>query len=130
MRSWLITAISLPNSRYPFSCEADLPASLPVSDVDLCVILGNLMENAIQGSLTIPAAERIIHLSIDMESKELYILLTNRFDGFIQERDGRILSSGKRVTASAFPQSGLPQKNITVWPALNIMSRNFPPASC
>ena len=80
----------------PFHCEADLPASLPVSDVDLCVILGNLMENAIQGSLTIPAAERYIHLSIDMESKELYILLTNRFDGFIQERDGRILSSREK----------------------------------
>ena len=78
----------------PFHCEADLPASLPISDVDLCVILGNLMENAIQGSLTIPAAERCIHLSMDTEDPgELYILLTNRFDGFIQERDGRILSS-------------------------------------
>ena len=81
----------------PFHCEADLPASLTVSDVDLCVILGNLMENAIQGSLTIPAAERYIHLSMDTEDPgELYILLTNRFDGFIQERDGRILSSREK----------------------------------
>ncbi len=52
------------------------------------------MENAIQGSLTIPPADRYIRLSIDMEDPgELYILLTNRFDGFIQERDGTILSS-------------------------------------
>ena len=80
--------------RIPFLCEADLPSSLSVSDVDLCVILGNLMENAIQGSLTIPPADRYIRLSIDMEDPgELYILLTNRFDGFIQERDGMILSS-------------------------------------
>ena len=80
--------------RIPFLCEADLPSSLSVSDVDLCVILGNLMENAIQGSLTIPPADRYIRLSIDMEDPgELYILLTHRFEGFIQERDGMILSS-------------------------------------
>ena len=54
------------------------------------------MENAIQGSLTIPATERYIQLSIDLESRELYILLTNRFDGFIKEQDGRILSSREK----------------------------------
>ena len=89
------------------------------------------MENAIQGSLTIPADERYIHLFMDTEDPgELYILLTNRFDGFHPERDGRF-SSRKRVTASAFPQSGLPQKNITVWPALEYHEQEFfPPASC
>ena len=67
----------------PFHCEADLPASLTVSDVDLCVILGNLMENAIQGSLTIPAAERYIHLSMDTEDPgdELRQLLQLLFRG-------------------------------------------------
>ena len=72
------------------------------------------MENAIQGSLTIPPADRYIRLSIDMEDPgELYILLTNRFDGFIQERDGTILSSREnghgiglssiRATAEKYP---------------------------
>lgn len=69
------------------------------------------MENAIQGSLTIPAAERYIHLSMDTEDPgELYILLTNRFDGFIQERDGRILSSREKGHGIGLSSTGLPQK--------------------
>ena len=69
------------------------------------------MENAIQGSLTIPAAERYIHLSMDTEDPgELYILLTNRFDGFIQERDGRILLPGKGSRYRPFLNPGYRRK--------------------
>lgn len=35
----------------PFSFELDLPAELPVSKIDLCSVLSNLLENALEASL-------------------------------------------------------------------------------
>lgn len=34
----------------PFSCHLDLPAQLPVSEMDMCVVLQNLLENALEAS--------------------------------------------------------------------------------
>ena len=95
----------------PFHCEADLPASLTVSDVDLCVILGNLMENAIQGSLTIPAAERYIHLSMDTEDPGEFLHSSHKPVRRLHPGAGRPDSLFlKRVTASAFLNPGYRRK--------------------
>lgn len=40
------------------TCKAVVPESLTVDDVDLCVILGNLFDNALESCEKLPAAER------------------------------------------------------------------------
>lgn len=73
----------------------DLPEQITVSDVDLCTILGNLLENAIQGCLTI-ASRRFINLSVDItKNAELYIIAVNSFDGSVRQSEGKYLSTKK-----------------------------------
>lgn len=62
--------------------KVELPGELPITDVDLCTILGNLLENAIDGSSDATPAQRFINLSVDLtENGELYIVCVNSFDG-------------------------------------------------
>ncbi len=46
-------------------------AALPISDVDLCVILGNLMDNAIEACRQIPVDERWLRLYLDTQGEQL-----------------------------------------------------------
>ena len=73
-------------------CVVSLPEALTVSEVDLSLILGNLLEIAINGGLTVPASERHLELSIDVtEDAELYLVIRNSFDGIVQRRENRFV---------------------------------------
>ena len=73
----------------------DLPEQIGVSDVDLCSILGNLLENAIQGCLTVDS-QRFINLSVDItKNGELYIISVNSFDGSVKKAEQKYLSTKK-----------------------------------
>ena len=51
----LNSKISLAKSKHiPVRADAHIPVALAVSDLDLCVILGNLFDNAIEASLRLP----------------------------------------------------------------------------
>ena len=52
-------------------------AKLPFSDVHLCVILGNLMDNAIEACEKIPTEQRFIRLYLDTKGEQLYLSLQN-----------------------------------------------------
>lgn len=51
--------------------------ALPISDVDLCVILGNLMDNAIEACQQIPVGERWLRLYLDTQGEQLYLSIQN-----------------------------------------------------
>lgn len=44
----------------PVRADADIPVSLTTSEIDLCVIIGNLFDNAIEASLALPEEKRMI----------------------------------------------------------------------
>ena len=48
-----------------------------MSELDLCVILGNLFDNAMEASLALPPQERLIRVNLDMKGTQLYISFTN-----------------------------------------------------
>lgn len=52
-------------------------AKLPFSDVDLCVILGNLMDNALEACEKIPEEQRFIRLYLDTKGEQLYLSIQN-----------------------------------------------------
>lgn len=67
----------------------DLPDQLPVTDIDLCSILGNVLENAIDGCRTISPEKRSIQLSVTTRHDAwLYIVSTNTFDGITKQKNG------------------------------------------
>ena len=57
--------------------DAKVPVELKMSDIDLCIVIGNLFDNAIEASLALPEEERLIHLSMDIKNTQLYMCLTN-----------------------------------------------------
>ncbi len=57
--------------------DANIPVVLRVSELDLCIILGNLFDNAIEASLALPEEKRLIRVYIDMKGPQLYISFTN-----------------------------------------------------
>lgn len=50
---------------------------IPIADVDLCVILGNLLDNAIESCEKIPAEDRFIRLYMENRGEQLYLSIQN-----------------------------------------------------
>lgn len=57
--------------------DAHIPLALKTSELDLCVILGNLFNNAIEASLELPEEQRLIRIYMDIKNTQLYISFTN-----------------------------------------------------
>ncbi|MCI8327009.1 MAG: GHKL domain-containing protein [Lachnospiraceae bacterium] len=67
----------------------ELPEPLPFSEIDMAVLFGNLMENAIAGCQTAPEETRYFCLTTEIcHENTLYIVSTNSFDGKVRKRKG------------------------------------------
>ena len=91
----LNSKISLARSRHiQVRSDASVPVALDISELDLCVILGNLFDNAIEASLALPEEERLIRVYIDRKGEQLYISFTNfTASGKREKREGRFRST-------------------------------------
>jgi sensor histidine kinase YesM len=58
-------------------CKAELPEQLIISDIDMCIILGNLLDNAIEACMQIEEDKRFIRIYISMMKNQLYISIQN-----------------------------------------------------
>lgn len=63
-----------------------------ISDTSLCVIFGNLLENAIEACNHMGEGERFIGLCSRLQHSTLTITMDNSFDGKVTARDGRLIS--------------------------------------
>ena len=68
----------------------ELPEPLPATGLDMVSLFGNLIENAIDGCLTIPERRRYFCLTAEnRHGNRLYIVSTNSFDGKVRkDKDG------------------------------------------
>ncbi len=66
-----------------FSVNLNIPTSMNVKDVVLSGVLGNALDNAIEASLYLPEEERKVTVSMYIDRKNLFIEITNNFDGRI-----------------------------------------------
>lgn len=57
--------------------DANIPIELKIKDVDLCTVIGNLFDNAIEASMKLAKDERMIRVYMDMKGTQLYISFTN-----------------------------------------------------
>ena len=57
--------------------DAHIPFKLSTSELDLCVIIGNLFDNAIEACMKLPEEQRIIRVYMDMKNTQLYLSFTN-----------------------------------------------------
>ncbi len=74
----LNSKISLARSKHiEVRADAHIPVLLKISEIDLCCIIGNLFDNAIEASLELPEDKRMIRVYMDMKGSKLYISFTN-----------------------------------------------------
>ena len=74
----LNSKISLARSRnIPTLVDAHIPVKLKMSELDLCCIIGNLFDNAMEASMALPEEKRMIRVYMDMKGTQLYISFTN-----------------------------------------------------
>ena len=106
--------------RIPVTIDAHVPFALSVSQVDLCAILGNLFDNAIEATLPLPEEERMIRIYIDTKNTQLYISFTNtaagrrleKVDGLFRSTKGAGRGFGlKRVDAIVKRLGGYVSRN-------------------
>jgi len=73
---------------------AIVPQTVSISGVELSVLIGNLLDNAIEACMRIPKKEdRFIRIYIDIVKKQLYISVTNSMMGKVKKNGMQYLSS-------------------------------------
>ena len=75
--------------------DAHIPVKLSFSEIDLCCIIGNLFDNAIEASMKLPPDRRLIRVYMDTKNTQLYISFTNFTAGGKMQKDGRLFRSTK-----------------------------------
>lgn len=75
--------------------DAHIPMKLKLSEIDLCCIIGNLFDNAIDASMALPKEQRLIRVYMDMKGAQLYISFTNFTAGGKLHKQGKLFSTTK-----------------------------------
>lgn len=80
------------------NAKAIVPDKLVISDVDLCVIIGNLLDNAMEAcEKQEEASERFIRVFIGVLKKQLYISVTNSVGGEVRKHGKHYISMKNSV---------------------------------
>lgn len=91
----LNSKISLMNTKsIRVDATARVPASLSVSDIDLCIIIGNLLDNAMEACERLPEEGRFVRIYITIKGTHLYMSFTNAA-GKKQTKVGNVFASTK-----------------------------------
>ena len=75
--------------------DAHIPVRLKSSEIELCCIIGDLFDNAIEASVKLPEDKRLIRVYMDMKNTQLYISFTNFTAGKKLQKDGGLFHTTK-----------------------------------
>ena len=81
-------------------CEvrAQIPANLPrVSDGDLCVLIGNLLENALEACRRMKEGPKSLKFRARIQGELLTVIVDNTYDGKVRFYRGKYLSSKREA---------------------------------
>ncbi len=77
----------------PVDAVARVPDDLKISEIDLCAIIGNLLDNAIEAVLPLSPEARFIRIYIGMLKSQLYISVTNSTASEPRKISGKYVST-------------------------------------
>ncbi len=88
-----------------FSAEVNIPATLPLSDTELCALLSNGLENAVcAAAQTDGDSQRTVRINCQLHKDKLLIYISNPYRGTVIMREG--------LPESHQPQHGFGAKSI------------------
>lgn len=73
--------------------KAAVPKTLAVSDIDLCVVIGNLIDNAVESCEKVAPENQFIRLYIGIFQKQLYLLVSNATSETVRKLDEQYIST-------------------------------------
>ncbi len=86
------------------SFRVDIGEQGTISDVELCTMIGNILDNAVAAASEAEGKDRFIELSMEIQGGNwLYIVETNGFGGHINMRNGRYFSTKKGGSGLGIP---------------------------
>lgn len=75
-------------------CYVFVPETLDFDGADLCIILGNLLDNALEAVKNLPAEKGRIELSMSQVKGSLSIVVKNPYEGkILEDRNGQLLTN-------------------------------------
>lgn len=77
-----------------FECDIHIPMQLPFKGADLSIVIGNVLDNALEASVLIEKDQPFIRYYMKYEKPSLIITVINRYCGkIIRSRDGKIMTN-------------------------------------
>ncbi len=76
------------------NAKAKIPDHTPVTDIDLCVIIGNLLDNAVEENKMLSPQDRFLRIYIGQKNTQFYLAFTNAA-GEKRIRQGSLFHSSK-----------------------------------
>ncbi len=73
--------------------KATVPKELAVSDIDLCVVIGNLIDNAVEACEKVDPEHQFIRLYIGILRRQLYVSVTNATSEVVRKLDEEYITS-------------------------------------
>ena len=91
--------------------DVRIPVLLTTPELDLCTIIGNLLDNAMEACMELPPEKRLIRIYMEMKGNFLYFALTNTAGGKKKKHFGTTRGEGRglglgRVDAIVKKQGG------------------------
>lgn len=86
--------------------KANVPEGLPMSDVELCSVLGNMLDNAVEACAALPEEERFMRVYIGKLKGQLYLSVQNAA-GEVRKERGAYLSTKESDSAEPLHGYGL-----------------------
>lgn len=71
----------------------DIPDNSRIQEVDMCSVLGNILENAVDGCKTLTEGRRYFNLTVEPRNGSLYIVTTNNFGEKLKKNGKDYLST-------------------------------------
>lgn len=76
-----------------FIVKLEIPMSLPFDNADMCIILGNALDNALEANIRADIEKRYVKLNMRMDMNNLAVIIENSFSGHISKnKKGKILT--------------------------------------
>lgn len=79
----------------PVTCDAFLPETLLITDVDLCTLLGNVLDNAIESCERLSVSERFIRVYMALNKEQFYLSVQNATVESPNENQKQLMSKKK-----------------------------------
>lgn len=91
----------------PIDWKLELPQRLPMPEAELCMMLGNLLENAVRASAVLPPEERSIRVLLRMLSPGMLgLIVENRYSGVLHRENGKLRSTAHPGSGTIELRSG------------------------